>query len=179
MTQVSGLRIASTDGRDSESEMGCGGLAEKTMTDENELEGQSRRSFLKTTGAIGAAATTGVAAFGGQAAAQQTATAEIKNVSRSIFRQAGNQAAAGLIIVQVQNVAVSDVVDANVAIGGVNVDVEDIQVLSDNKVKLVIADTVDVVGNNVLVAVNLLGVQTVGGQTIEQLSDTDRINVRQ
>lgn len=104
--------------------MGCGGLAEITMTDENELEAQTRRKFLKTTGAVGAAATTGVAAFGGQAAAQNL---DFGNVSVSV-----GEFDAGLV-------------DLDVTVSDIDVTVSDIRVIVKNNeiVKNVDADVLN------------------------------------
>lgn len=147
------------------------------MTDKNELEGQSRRKFLKTTGAVGVAAT-GVGAFGGSAAAQETANLDIQSVSRSIFRQTGRQGAAGLIVVQVQNVAVDVIDNVNVQIADVaDVDVGDINVLNNNTVKIAIDEVVEVTQNQVQVAVTLLG-ETVQGADFEGTT-TETFNVGQ
>ena len=149
------------------------------MTDENKFDAQSRRNFIKKSAAVGAAATTGVAAFGGEAAAQQTANLDIKSVSRNIFRQTGSQKAGGLIVVQVQNVAVDVIDNVTVAIGSdvLDVTVQDVSILNNNTVKIAIDEVVEVTQNQVQVAVTLLG-QTVQNTDFSG-STTETFNVGQ
>lgn len=122
---------------------------------------EKRRNVLKALG-IGGLAATGLSASAGAAAAQpqnngnKKGVAEITNVQN--LEQTGEQAAAGLVVVQLQNVNVSDVLDVAVAIGDDVVDIDEINILNDNTVQIVLTDTLDL--NNVQVAVTVLG-QTV------------------
>lgn len=106
------------------------------MTDENQLEGQSRRTFLKTSAAVGTAAT-GVGAFAGGAAAQaqgdviQDLTAEV--VSEGTQEGLVNVLVQATIVdaVDVQNVQIriQDVleeVEVEVLEGGI--EIEDVNV---------------------------------------------------
>lgn len=127
------------------------------MTDENTETPQSRRKFLKTTGAVGAAATTGVAAFGGSAAAQ--------NVNaNSLF-------GSGLIVVQGVNVQdVLDVENVDVTIledVDVDIDVQNVEILNDNVIRILNDVTVENVlnQNQVTVQVSILG-DTVGTDVV-------------
>ena len=111
-------------------------------------EKQSRRTFVKGVAATGTAAT-GVAAFGGQAAAQ--------NVNaNSLF-------GSGLIVVQGVNVQdVIDVGDVDVTIlenVDVDIDIQDVQILNDNVVRILNDVTVENVlnQNQVTVQVSILG----------------------
>lgn len=128
------------------------------MTDKDIDSGShDRRTVLKALG-VGGLAATGLGAATGSAAAQNKKTvAEITNAQDLV--QEGGQVGSGLLVVQVQNVNVSDVLDAAIAVGDdvIDVDVGDITVLSNNNVEIVVNDTVDVVGNTVQVAVTLLG----------------------
>lgn len=112
------------------------------MTNENELEGQSRRRFLKTTGAVGVAATTGVAAFGGSASAQGNLDVDITDVNLQ----------EGLININVEDVDLTliDVEDINVTIQ--NITIQNIDILSNNVIQVDV-DVEDVLNNNVIVAV--------------------------
>ena len=118
------------------------------MTDENRFDAQSRRKFLKTTGAVGAAATTGVAAFGGQAAGQSSAVNAQQILS------------SGLIVVSGVNVqAPINVEDVTVTIlEDVDVTVTDVNVLNDSTIKI-LTDVVDIENslNQLTVQVSLLG----------------------
>lgn len=127
------------------------------MTDKDTDSGShERRSVLKALG-IGGLAATGLGASAGTAAAQNKKTvAEITNVEN--IEQEGTQEAAGLIVVQLQNVNVSDLLDVAVAVGDDVVDIDQINILTDNTVQIVLTDTIDV--NVGQVAVTILG-QTV------------------
>ena len=121
-------------------------------------EKQSRRTFVKGVAATGTVAT-GVAAFGGQAAAQ--------NINaNSLF-------GSGLVVVQGVNVQdVLDVGDVDVTIledVDVDIDIQDVQILNDNVVRVLNDVTVENVlnRNQVTVQVSILG-DTVG---------TDIVNV--
>lgn len=120
---------------------------------------EKRRNVLKALG-IGGLAATGLGTATGSVAAQNNGNkkvvAEITNVQNQ--EQTGEQDAAGLVVVQLQNVNVSDVLDVAVAIGEDVVDIDEINILNDNTVEIVLTDTLDL--NNVQVAVTVLG-QTV------------------
>lgn len=93
------------------------------MTDETNY---ARRTFLKRTGAVGAAAATGVAAFGGSASAQtQGIVIEEVNLQE------------GLINVNLQNV-LNDLT-VNVTITNVNVEVTDVVDITDNQIQINVA----------------------------------------
>lgn len=130
------------------------------MTDKDTDSGShERRSVLKALG-IGGLAATGLSASAGTAAAQtngnKKAVAEITDVQNT--EQTGTQGAAGLVVVQLQNVNVSDVLDVAVAVGDDVVDIDEINILNNNTVQIVLTDTIDV--NVGQVAVTVLG-QTV------------------
>lgn len=120
------------------------------MTEKNELEGQSRRTFLKTSAAVGAAAT-GIATVGGSAAAQQ------QNVNANALF------GSGLIVVQGVNVQdVLDVGDVTVTIledVDVDIDVQNVRILNNNVIKILNDVTVQNVlnQNQVTVQVSILG----------------------
>lgn len=146
------------------------------MIDENELEGQSRRAFLKTSATVGAVAT-GAGAFGGQAIAQNNPVNVDASQLEITTNQEGKQVAEGLINVQAQNVvvAIQDVLD--VQIGDVSVNIEDVEVLSDNEVNVAVADVIDIEGNQVQVAVTILG-ETEQGQE-QEFTGTDTVTIDQ
>ena len=111
-------------------------------------ENPTRRTFVKGVAATGTAAT-GIAAFGGQAAAQ--------NVNaNSLF-------GSGLVVVQGVNVQdVLEVGDVDVTIledVDVDIDIQDVQVLNDNVVRILNDVTVEDVlnENQVTVQVSILG----------------------
>ena len=120
-------------------------------------ENPSRRTFVKGVAATGTVAT-GVAAFGGQAAAQ--------NVNAdSLF-------GSGLVVVQGVNVQdVLDVGDVDVTIledVDVDIDVQDVQVLNNNVVRILNNVTVENVlnRNQVTVQVSILGGDFVGTDVV-------------
>lgn len=127
------------------------------MTDENLETEQSRRKFLKTTGAVGVAATTGVAAFGGQAAAQSVNAQQLFG--------------SGLVVVQGVNVQDTvDIGDVTVTIlddADIDVTVTNVDVLSDNVIKILNDVTVqdNLNQNQVTVQVSVLG-DIVGTDTV-------------
>lgn len=121
------------------------------MTDENLETDQSRRKFLKTTGAVGAAATTGVAAFGGSAAAQQT------NINANSLFSSGLVVVQGVNVqapINIENVTITILEDVDV-----DIDVQNVDILNDNVVKILNDVTVENVlnENQVTVQVSLLG----------------------
>ena len=128
------------------------------------FEDIDRRTFVKGAAATGVAAT-GVGAFSGGAAAQQTVPIDTSNLQ--ITSQRGQQQAAGLIVVQLQNldVELQDVVDVVVQVGDDVVSVQNVRILNNNNVQLNVSDLVDVAGNTVQVAVTLLGQTAQQGET--------------
>lgn len=127
------------------------------MTDENQLEGQSRRKFIKTSAAVGAAAATGVAAFGGQAAAQaeQSQGDVIQDLTATIEQQGTQE---GLVNVLVQ-AAVVDAVDVQ------NVQVQVSEVLENVNVEVLEGGiTIQDVNVNATVVVQALNA---GGQVVD------------
>lgn len=144
------------------------------MTDKDSDSGsQERRSVLKAFG-IGGLAATGLSATAGTAAAQnKKAVAEITSVQDLV--QDGDQTGTGLIVVQVQNVNVSDVLDVAVAIGDDVINVEDIEVLNNNNVEIAVTDTVDVAVGSVQVAVTLLGTTVQDASNMFAVGDTTTI----
>lgn len=137
-------------------------------------EKPTRRTVLKGAAATGAV-TTGIGAIGGQAAAQQDADINVDASDLQITPQRGQQRAAGLINVQVQNLAIQDVLEVTIA--GVAVNIQNVNILSDNVVNINVSDVVDVEGNQVQVAVTVLG-ETVQGAE-QTVTGTDTIDVRQ
>lgn len=121
-------------------------------------------------------AATGVAAFGGSAAAQQEATAAVDADQLNAVRQrTGQTQVSGLINVVLQNVNVQALNNVIVNVGGINVDVRNVQLLSNNRIKVIVQDVVDIAQNQVQVAVTVLG-QTTQGQQFEGTGG-DTINV--
>lgn len=114
------------------------------MTDENELEGQSRRKFLKTTGAVSAAATTGVAGLAGNAVATPR-----RNFINSISFQQLNQQV-GLLNINVSNV--SDVLDVSVS----DVNVLNFRLVDSTLIEVRITDFIDIGDVQVCVTAALL-----------------------
>lgn len=142
------------------------------VRDENTTETATRRTILRGSAAVGIAATTGVATFGGQAAAQSV------NVDASdlqITTQQGQQMASGLINVQLQNLVIQDVVE--VTVGGDVVEIKNVDILSNNEVNINVADAVDVEGTQALVAVTILGETTQGA--VQEFTGEDTVDVQQ
>ncbi|WP_226481278.1 hypothetical protein [Natrinema amylolyticum] len=137
-------------------------------------ENPSRRTVLKSAVATGAVAT-GIGAIGGQAAAQQDADITVDASDLQITPQRGQQRAAGLINVQVQNLAIQDVLEVTIA--GIAVNIQNVNILSDNVVNINVSDAVDIEGNQVQVAVTVLG-ETVQGAE-QTVTGTDTIDVQQ
>ena len=135
-----------------------------------------RRNVLKTLG-VGGLAAVGLGASTGSAAAQgnKKTVAEITNVQNLV--QDGDQTGTGLVVVQVQNVNVSDVLDATVAVGGDVISVEDIEILNNNTVQLVVNDAVDVTVGSVQIAVTLLGTTVQDANNLFAVGDTDTIRL--
>lgn len=142
-------------------------------------EKQSRRTFVRGVAATGTVAT-GIAAFGGQTAAQeQDADADtdidVDASQLQITPQRGQQRAAGLINVQAQNVVIQDVLDVTIA--GVSVNVQNVNILSDNVVNINVADAVDVEGTQALVAVTILG-ETIQ-EAEQEFTGEDTVDIQQ
>lgn len=146
------------------------------MTDEDlNSDGQKRRSVLKALG-VGGLAATGLTAATGSAAAQSSnrrVVSKITNVQNIV--QDGDQVGTGLIVVQVQNVAVADLLDVSVAIGDSLVEVQDIEILNNNTVQIVVNDVVDATVGSVQVAVTLLGTTVQDADNLFATADTTTI----
>lgn len=140
------------------------------MTNETESNEQSRRRFLRTTGAVGVAATTGVAAFGGQAAAQQGNRVDIIGGDTT---QTGQQLALSLVSVQLQNVSVNALNQNNVQvfINDTLVNVEDVTVVGGDVVNIDIEDVDVVVGAAINVVVAILGAAAGAAGNVSKFRD--------
>ena len=126
------------------------------MTDENELEGQSRRTFLKTSAAVGATAT-GITTVGGSAAAQQPLNVN----ANQIFRQ-------GFIVINGVNLLDVDIGDITVTLQNIDIDVTVEEVLSRNRIRVSDIDISLIEDSVVTVVVNVLsgGTTLVGTDTV-------------
>lgn len=140
-----------------------------------EDESTPRRNVLKALG-VGGLAAAGLGASAGSAAAQNKKTvAEITNVQDLV--QDGDQTGTGLVVVQLQNVNVSDVLDASVAVGDDLLEVSNIDILNNNTVQLVVNDAVDVNVGSVQLAVTLLGTTVQDANNLFAVGDTDTIRL--
>lgn len=150
------------------------------MTYKTELDGQSRREFIKTSAAVGAGVTTGVAAFGGQAAAQAlNVDADQLNANANTGRLSGlivlNNVTADVIDdVTLENVTVEILSDS---LNNIDIDVQKlVQTNGGDVVRLVINDVlenVEVLNDaNVSVQVSVL---SDGGDVLQ--TATDALNV--
>lgn len=128
------------------------------MTEENLETERSRRTFMKTTAAVGVT-TTGLAAFGGAASAQGQGIG-IGDVNLQ----------EGLINVNVQNVLNN--LDVDVTITNVNVEVTDVVDITDNVIQINVAILGEVEPGDLLQVV-LEGVNEAGQQVT--LRDTQRL----
>jgi hypothetical protein len=127
------------------------------MTEESRFD-KTRRTFMKGAAATGIAAT-GIAAFSGNAAAQPN----IDTSDFTVIEQDGVQTAEGLIVVQAQNIAITDLVE--VVIGRSVVENVEILNITDNVVQIAITESlVDVRGVQAQIAVTVLGQSTQGQQ---------------
>lgn len=133
------------------------------MTEKSKLEGQSRRKFLKTSGAVGAAVT-GVAAFGGNAAAQNNLDLSQVNVNNETGR------VSGLIVIEDTTIVAQDVLD--VEFDDINVDIRKVVTTEGGDViRIILNDVLNDLSilndSQVVVDVDVLS----GGDTIT-LTDT-------
>ena len=87
-----------------------------------------------------------------------------------VDQQTGRTEVGGLINVVLQNVNVQALNNVIVNVGGINVNVSDIEILNDNEVQLVLNDVVNLTGNQV--AVTLLGTTQQGQRFRAEGSDT-------
>lgn len=130
------------------------------MQDKSQLD-QSRRTFLKTTGAVGTAAT-GFGVLTGGAAAQQGGQPTIEDIGDEIT---ANQAGQGLVVVQVGGVSLNALNANNVQLflNDELIDISDVEILTagDDLVQIIIEDSlndlIDIFGNTVAVTVSILG----------------------
>lgn len=137
-------------------------------------EKQSRRMFVKGIAATGTVAT-GIAAFGGQAAAQQDQNF-VDIIGGETTQQAGDQVALSLVSVQLQNVSVNALNQNNVQvfINDTLVNIEDVTIVGGDVVNIDIEDTdIDVVAN---VVVNVLGAAAGAAGNVDKFTDEADIN---
>lgn len=123
-------------------------------------EKSSRRSVLKGVAATGTAAT-GLAAFGGQAAGQTT------NVNANPLFGSGLIVVQGVNVLNISDITVQDVTVTILENVDVDINVEDVQVLNDNVIKILNDVSVENVlnQNQVTVQVSLLG-SIIGSDTV-------------
>lgn len=150
------------------------------MTDKHSEEYRivNRRTVLKSAAATGAAAT-GIATFGGQAAAQQQGNRpRIEDIQNTVET---NQAGQGLVVVQVGGVSLNALNANNVQLffNEELIEISDVEILTagDDLVQIIIEDSlndlIDIFGNTVAVTVSILGgAVTETEQNVELVSDS-------
>lgn len=145
------------------------------MTNENDLKEHSRRKILKTTGTVGTIATTGIAAFGSTAAAQQNKV----DITGGETVQAGDQVALSLISVQLQNLSANALNQNNVQvlINDEVVNIEDVTVIGGDVANIDIQDVNVNVGAAINVVVAVLGAAQGAAGNVSKFRDQTTLEV--